>query len=495
MPAAASPVWADLRLVLPEVILGLVATALLAGGFVAGRNRARLMAGLALGGLGVAFVALWPGFREMSAAEGNNMIGLFSQMLVADRFGFFFRVTFIAVAAMVVMYSTPYVEQHDLPAAEFFSLVLFAAVGMMLMAGSIELITIYIGLELTSISSYILAGLMRGDPRSNEAAVKYFLTGSIASAVFLFGISLLYGVTGTTNLVAMWMVDPAASAVAGPARDVILAVVSVFIVGGLGFKVAAVPFHMWAPDTYEGAPTPVTGLFSVGPKGAAFAALLRIFPLGLVLLTTRWITIFAVVAFLTMTLGNLSALLQNNIKRMLAYSSIAHAGYLLVGFAAAAGGGAGGVMFYVVAYAFINLGVFAVILHLSTQGQGETVDSFKGLAQRSPAVAAAMVVFLLGLIGVPFTSGFFAKFYIFGAAVNAGMVWLAVAMAVNSAISVGYYYAIVRNMYLVPPEEGSGKLTLAPGLAVTITVATLITLGLGLASQPVLGWIASSAGM
>ncbi len=497
MPAAAAtPVMADLRLVLPEVILALVATALLAGGFVGvGKNRARLLAGMALGGLVVAFLALWPGYRELTGAEGNNMMGLFSQMLVADRFGLFFRATFIAVAAMVVMYSTRYVEQHNLPAAEFYSLVLFAAVGMMLMAGSIELITIYIGLELTSISSYILAGLMRNDPKSNEAAIKYFLTGSIASAVFLFGISLLYGLTGTTNLVAMWMVDPSATAVTGPAWNVLMAVASVFILGGLGFKVAAVPFHMWAPDTYEGAPTPVTGFFSVGPKGAAFAALLRIFPLGIVLLSTRWIGIMTVVAVITMTLGNLSALLQTNVKRMLAYSSIAQAGYILVGFAAAAGGGAGGVMFYVVAYAFINLGVFAVILHLSTHGQGETVESFNGLAQRSPAIAAAMVVFLLGLIGVPFTSGFFAKFYIFGAAVNAGLAWLAVVMAVNSAVSVGYYYVIVRNMYLVQPPEGSGKLAVTPGLAVTITVATLMTLALGLASQPVIGWISSSAGM
>jgi len=444
----------DWNLVLPElIIVGGGLAVLLLDLFMSGSGRRS--AGYF--SLAVLTAALAAALRLGVPAGGEVAVGsLWQGMLVGDQFAVLFKVLFVVVGLVVVMLSVDFVERRGLPAGEFYALVLFAVLGMMLMAGSRDLIMIYLGLETTAIASYVLAGLLRGDAKSGEAAVKYFLTGALASAVILFGMSLIFGGVGSTSLgdivfqVPTLAGLPARLAVASPG---LLMVGLVLLVAGFGFKVAAVPFHFWAPDAYEGAPTPVTAFFSVGPKAAAFAVILRIFaPMlgwaepdpGLGFLPV----LFAVLAVITMTVGNLVALMQTNIKRMLAYSSIAHAGYILVGLAVASPRGFAAVIYYLIAYAAMNLGAFAVVIWLNNRGTGDDIDDYVGLSRRAPLAAAAMVVCFLSLIGIPPMAGFFGKFYLFMAAVESGLVWLAVVMVVNSAISVGYYYGVVRNMYL-----------------------------------------------
>jgi len=459
----------DWNLVLPELI-------------IAGGGLAVLLLDVFLGGSGrrsagylslAVLAAALAGTLRLAAAAGDLAEAgpLWQGMLVGDQFAVLMKVLFVAVGLLVVMLSVDFVERRGLPAGEFYALVLFAVLGMMLMAGSRDLIMIYLGLETTAIASYVLAGLLRHDPRSGEAAIKYFLTGALASAVILFGFSFLFGATGSTSLQALLAGAGGVAATGsgvGAAWGMLspLAVVGlVLLVAGFGFKVAAVPFHFWAPDAYEGAPTPVTAFFSVGPKAAAFAVILRVFApalpwagagAGLGLLPV----LFAALAVVTMTVGNLVALTQTNIKRMLAYSSIAHAGYILVGLAVATPRGVAAVIYYLIAYAAMNLGAFAVVIWLNNRGTGDDIEDYVGLSRRAPLAAVALVVCFLSLIGIPPMAGFFGKFYLFMAAVEADMVWLAVVMVVNSAISVGYYYAIVRNMYLRSAEgavaDGAG---------------------------------------
>ncbi|MCL4425039.1 MAG: NADH-quinone oxidoreductase subunit N [Firmicutes bacterium] len=460
--------------ILPEIVLTAAILFLtLVVVFYQGENRNGVMMtgtifGLSVTLLTLAFVPPFAGY-------------LFSGMLTLDGMAFFFRWLFPAVGLFVAFMAREFLEvkKAENP-GEFYVILLLAILGMMLMASSGDLITIYLGLELTSISSYILAGYLREDPKSGEAAIKYFLMGALASGVLLFGMSLFYGLTGATNLVS---ISGILHQVGAP--PLVLAAM-VFLIIGLGFKVAAVPFHMWAPDAYEGAPTPVTAFFSVGPKAAAFAAIIRVFTDGLSSLVWEWSLAFAVLALITMTLGNLTALWQKNVKRMLAYSSIAHAGYIMVGLAAGTWQGTVAMLLYLLAYVFTNLGIFAVVTALGNREGKDELTDFTGLSQRSPYLAAALVVFFLSLIGIPFTAGFFGKFLLFGAAVQSGLVWLALVMAVNSAISVGYYYTVVRNMYLVAPKN-KGALPVAGELKLVVTVALLVTLILGLFFEPVLG--------
>jgi len=460
--------------ILPEIVLTVVILLLtLAAVFSRGADRngslmTATILGLSATLLSFAFVPPFPG-------------QLFSGMLTLDGLAYFFRWLFPVVGVLVVLMSREFLEvkKAENP-GEFYIILLMAILGMMLMASSGDLITIYLGLELTSISSYVLAGYLREDPKAGEAAIKYFLLGALASGVLLFGMSLFYGLTGTTKLIAI------SGSLAQLGTPAIALAAMVLVAIGLGFKVAAVPFHMWAPDAYEGAPTPITAFFSVGPKGAAFAALIRVFFLSLSALTWEWTLVFATLALLTMTVGNLAALWQKNIKRMLAYSSVAHAGYIMVGLASGNYRGELAMLLYLLAYVFTNLGIFAVVLALGNREGRDSLEDFTGLSQRSPYLAAALVVFFLSLIGIPFTAGFFGKFLLFGAAVDAGLVWLALLMAVNSAISVGYYYGVVRNMYLVPPKT-KGSLAVAGELKLVVTLALVVTLFLGLFFEPVLG--------
>src|SRR6267378_686413 len=423
----------------------------------------------------------------------------FDGLVQSDSFSFFFRLLVGTVAFLVVLASEPYLQRERLPFAEFYSLLLFATAGMGVLASAQELLTAFIGLEMSSISSYILAGYRRDSLKSTESAMKYFLLGSFATAFFLYGIALVYGSSGTTMLTKMGSEELLHSTL----FELGLAMILI----GLGFKVAAAPFQVWTPDVYEGAPTPVTALFSAGPKAAAFALLLRIFA-TVPAATHFWFWAFWALAALTMFAGNLGALVQTNVKRLLAYSSIAHAGYILVAFAAVtsmARGDEGGsanagpayaaVLFYLLSYALVKLGAFTIVSQLGGAGEKNlSLDDYAGLSQRQPWVAAALSVYLLSLLGLPVTAGFFGKFYIFKAAVNSHLIWLAVLMAINSIIGAYYYLRLIVVMYMREPSPES-----TPAIAVfpltvnlVLTITALGTVYFGLFPNRILNFVLQS---
>src|SRR5713226_4169703 len=417
----------------------------------------------------------------------------FSGLVQSDSFSFFFHLLVGAVAFLVVLAAGPYLDRERLPFAEFYALLLFATAGMGVLASAQELLTAFIGLEMSSISSYILAGYRRDSLKSSESAMKYFLLGSFATAFFLYGIALVYGSTGTTMLDKMAAADMSST---------LLKLGLAMILIGLGFKVAAAPFQVWTPDVYEGAPTPVTAFFSAGPKAAAFALLLRIFA-TVPAATHFWFWAFWGLAALTMFAGNLGALVQTNVKRLLAYSSIAHAGYILVAFAAVTSMARNGsaeaapayaaVLFYLLSYALVKLGAFTIVSQLGGTGEKHlSLDDYAGPSQRQPVVAAALSVYLLSLLGLPVTAGFFGKFYIFKAAVNSHLLWLAVLMAINSVIGAYYYLRVMVVMYM---RESSAEATaLGPvriplGVSVVLFVTFAGTILFGVYPNPVIQFI------
>jgi NADH-quinone oxidoreductase subunit N len=419
----------------------------------------------------------------------------FYGLIQSDSFSFFFRLLVGTVAFLVVLAAEPYLEREHLPVAEFYALLLFATAGMGVLASAQELLTAFIGLEMSSISSYILAGYRRDSLKSSESAMKYFLLGSFATAFFLYGIALVYGSTGTTMLDKMANAD---------ATSTLLKLGLAMILIGLGFKVAAAPFQIWTPDVYEGAPTPVTALFSAGPKAAAFALLLRIFA-TVPAATHFWFWAFWVLAVLTMFAGNLGALVQTNVKRLLAYSSIAHAGYILVAFAAVTsmtqgeGGSANAapayaaVLFYLLSYGLVKIGAFTIVSQLGGAGEKNlSLDDYAGLSQRQPVVAAALSLYLLSLLGLPVTAGFFGKFYIFKAAVNSHLLWLAVLMAINSIIGAYYYLRVIVVMYMREPSAETaalGPVHIPIGVSVVLAITFGGTILFGLYPNPVLNFI------
>ncbi len=396
-------------------------------------------------------------------------------LLTIDGFALFFKSIFLLSALLTVLMAAPYLRVEATRAGEFYFLVLCATLGMMFMASGVDLITLFIGLETMAVSFYILAGYLKPSRRSNEAAVKYFLLGAFSLGILLYGMSLLYGATGTTQLSAM------ATAIAGSERTVMLALGLILVAAGMGFKLAAVPFHMWAPDVYEGAPTPVTAYLSVGSKAASFAMLLRILVEGLPGLVADWQALFAILAVVTMTVGNVAAITQSNIKRMLAYSSIAHAGYVLIG-VVAAGSVARGVtatLVYLWVYLFMQLGAFAIVAMLRRKDVvGDELKDLSGLYLRKPAAAVAMLIFMLSLGGIPPTAGFMGKYWVFSAAIDADYVWLAVAGVVNSAISLFYYIRVVVFMWLKEETLGS-PIPIGPAMAVALTIAVVGSLLFG----------------
>jgi NADH-quinone oxidoreductase subunit N len=355
---------------------------------------------------------------------------------------------------------------------------------MMLMAAAGDLIIIFLGLETMSIAVYVLAGFVRRELRSNEAALKYFLLGAFSTGFLLYGIALVYGATGTIRLAPIR--DALTGGMAG--NPLLLLGLGMMLIG-FGFKVAAVPFHMWTPDAYEGAPTPITAFMAVGVKVAAFAAFLRVFLVHLGPVSAQWTMVLWVIAALSMTVGNVIALVQVNVKRMLAYSAIAHAGYIIVGMAAATAPEAGGaILYYLLGYAFTNLGAFAIVIALERQGETSgMIADFRGLARNHPALAAAMALFLLSLTGVPPLAGFVGKFYIFSAALNVGLVWLVVIAAVNSVISAYYYIGLIVAMYMQEGGVEVGRMTARPALLISIAVAVVGTVIIGLYPQPYMG--------
>ncbi len=422
-----------------------------------------------LGGVAVSAATLLLGWGEPEIAFGG--------MLAADDFAFFCTLLFLLVAGLALLISIAYIRDTGLEHGEYSALLLFSTLGMMLMASSLDLMTIFLGLETLSISLYILAGFLREQIKSNESALKYLLLGAFASGFVLYGIALTYGATGSINLRQVAQ----AQAIGQVSSPTLLVVGMGLLIVGFGFKIAAVPFHMWAPDVYEGAPTSVTAFMIAGTKAAAFAAFLRIMMTALPALQPDWSRILWVLAVLTMTVGNVVAIAQTDVKRMLAYSSIAHAGYLLVAMVTGTKLGSGGILFYLTAYAFMNLGAFAVVVALARRGHERlTIDDYAGLGLRRPVLGAAMTLFLFSLTGVPPTAGFMAKLYVLGAAVQADYVGLAIIGVLNSVVSAFYYLRLTVVMYMSAAETEPAAEAPAPALALAVIIATGGTLFLGL---------------
>lgn len=398
----------------------------------------------------------------------------FAGALVVDDYAVFFTLVVISATALVVLLSLRYAENQIGWPAEYYAILLLSTLGMTLMAAAGDLITVYIALETASIGLYILVGFRKRDATSGEAALKYLLLGSLASAVLLYGMAILYGLSGTTNLAAI------APVVASRAGEPIVLLATVLVIGGFGFKIAAVPFQMWAPDVYQGAPTPVTALLSVASKASAFAVLLRIAVSALGPVQTDWQAVFAALAVVTMVVGNTGAIPQQNIKRMMGYSSIAMAGYLLVGLAAATGGGAASIMFFLLAYTLTNLGAFAAIIAFSDRVGSDRIEDYAGLSTRSPWLALGFAICLFSLIGIPPLAGFFGKFYIFAEAYNRGLGWLVLIALLNSAVSMYYYLRVVKVMYLDPAaDETRLPVPLSAGVALAVTAVGVIVIGIG----------------
>jgi len=467
----------------PEAILITVGLSVLIFDLFIGKERKSYLGWYSLAGvLGAAILTY-----NMTGMSG----AFFSGTFLLDPFSLFFKFVFYIACGLGILLSINYLKVEDIHRGEYYALMLFATSGMMLMASAGDLITLYLGLELMALSIYILAGFMRRDNRSNEAAIKYLVLGAFSSGIMLYGMSLLYGLTGTTNLAGILAFLQKAD-LANP----VLFLAMIMLIVSFGFKVAAVPFHMWVPDVYEGAPTSVTAFMSAGPKVAGFAVLLRVFVYALQPLHAHSSAIIAGLAVLTMGVGNVLALSQTNIKRMLAYSSIAHAGYALVGLAAGTVDGASSVLLYVLIYALMNMGAFGIVIMLRKAGaRGEEITDYAGLGKTNKMAAFLMLIFMFSLTGIPPTAGFVGKFYIFKAAVQANLVWLAVVGVLFSAISAYFYLRVIMVMYMSEPQ-GKFELATAPSLAVALIVSVLAVVFIGVYPTDVLNYArASIAGL
>jgi len=462
----------DLRPLAPAAIVAVTGLVVLLAQAFTPKGKSSPSAALSLAGLATALASVW------MLATGPALGAVMANAVAADELSLFLQAAILGIAAVAVLLSPSYLRANGMERGDYYALLLFSVVGMMGLVSSLELVSIFVALEIMSIALYGMAGMDRRRVESQEAALKYFVTGAFASAFFLYGIALLYGVSGSTQLekvqrsLAVLSSEPSMLAVLGAAMLLV----------GFGFKVASVPFHMWVPDVYEGAPTPATAFMSAGVKAAAFGALLRVFDFALLALAAHWRPLVAVLAIVTMVVGNLAALAQTNLKRMLAYSSVAHAGYLLTAFVAAPILAGEAMLFYLVAYAAVNLGAFGTIAALAREGKEPlALRDVAGLAQRRPALAAALAVFLVSLTGIPVTAGFVGKFYLFTAAVSVGFVGvvLAVVGVVMSVVSAYYYLGVAVAMYMREPvgEDDWAPVSPAAGFALAVCVAVTLVLG------------------
>jgi NADH-quinone oxidoreductase subunit N len=474
--------WSDTIFILPEIVLAIGASLLLVLPVIGKRERggAKLWM-LAVLAATAATVIICS--RLVETIEPTSYLG---NMFALDAFSIFFKVLLIGVIALVVLLSEDFLAATRYSPWEYYSLMAFALCGMLFMASGVHLAAIYIGLELMSLSSYILAGYFKNEQKSTEAAMKYFVLGAVSSAILLYGISLIYGVCGSLNLLD---IDAAMSTLI--TNDALM--IGIMLLGcGLCFKIAAAPFHVWTPDVYEGAPTPVTAFLSTASKAAAFAIFARIFYIGFHHFRLDWSSVLATVAALSMIVGNVGALTQQNIKRMLAYSSIGHAGYVLLGIIALSEFGMLSILIYTLVYVFATLGIWAIVLMMSQhEYAGELIDDFNGLHSRAPFWAFAMVVFLLSLGGIPPTAGFIGKYYLFAAAVQAGFGWLAIVAVLMSAVSMFYYLRVVVAMYL---RDGKEARVVAPaGVRFVGALCLLVTLVLGVYPTPLINQAKASS--
>ncbi|HXF06805.1 MAG TPA: NADH-quinone oxidoreductase subunit N [Blastocatellia bacterium] len=475
-------------LLMPEIVLTVFACFILV--FEIGLRPAerRWTAYLSLAGLGAASASLAQMYANLKGHAATGFYGMYT----VDNFAIVFKIIFLITAAVAIALSIKFLDIEREQRGEYYALILFATTGMMLMASGIDLLSIFISFELAAVTIYVLVAYFKGDKKSNEGAMKYFLLGIFSSGIFLYGLSLLYGVTGETNLRA---IAAALSEQQTPGFLTILALI--FIAAGLFFKVAAVPFHMWAPDAYEGAPSSVTAFMSVGSKAAAFAIFARIFVYGLPSLrgatsveNLGWLSLLAVISALTMTWGNIAALTQSNAKRLMAYSSISHAGFLLLGLVAGNQTGYLGLVIYLFVYIFMNLGVWGCIIALRRERiPGDQVDDFNGLIQTNPLIAVLMTIFLISLAGIPPTAGFVGKYFLFAALIETGDKWLAalaVVAVINTALSLYYYARFIKAMFMGPVGEKT-PLALSPSLRVALVSAALMVVIVGVYPKP---WIA-----
>jgi NADH-quinone oxidoreductase subunit N len=469
----------DLRPAWPALIVAITGVVVLLVQAMAPKDRRGPFAAVSLIGILGALVAV------VLIARGQGRGVVMAGAVAADDFALFFHVLLLGIAAIAVLLSPSYLRATGIDRGEYYALLLFSVVGMLGLVSCRELVSLFVALEIMSVAVYALAGLHRQRPESQEAAMKYFITGAFSSAFFLYGVALLYGVSGSTSLAR---IAPAVRAATGGAGAMALVGAGLLLVG-FGFKVASVPFHMWAPDVYEGAPTTVTALMSAGVKTAAFGALLRVFVQALPSLASQWQPAVAALAVLTMVVGNLGALAQKSIKRMLAYSSVGHAGYLLTAVVAAPGVGTEAVLFYLVAYSAVNLGGFGALASLARDGQEPVLFAeVAGLARRRPLLAAALAVFMISLTGIPISAGFVGKFYLFTAAVDGGYVTLAIVGMLMSAVSAYYYLGVVVAMYMREPVGEDVWGPVAVPSAVALAVSVLVVIGLGVYPGPVLTW-------
>lgn len=483
----------NLPIILPEIIVALAGVVVMLYDSFFPRQR-NVTGAISLIGLAIAaffLVSLWTG--ETASAWGG--------MIVTDNLRLSFSIVFLLVTALTILISTVWVERENVPVGEYHALLLFGTVGMMLMASGNDLVILFLGLETLSLSTYVMAGLRKSDLRSNESAMKYFILGSFASAFLLYGMALTYGATGTTNITEI------AASIANPNFPALLLVGGAMMIIGFGFKAAAVPFHVWTPDVYEGAPTPVTAFMAAGPKASAFASFIRVFVLGFPFvagaqaagyLHESWITTLSVMAILTMTVGNVAAIMQNNVKRMLAYSSIAHAGYALVGFvgagmaqtAEARDAAIAAVAFYMLTYAITNMGAFAIVTLLAEKNDRRTeFEDYNGIGFRSPVIAFSLSLFMLSLLGLPLTAGFMGKVLVFRPALEAGnaiLTAMVVVAVVNTAISAYYYLRLIVVMFFRERTTDWFAPRIPVGLAAVILITVLGVFYFGIFSNDII---------
>jgi NADH-quinone oxidoreductase subunit N len=471
----------NISAILPAVVLSVFGIAVMVGEpFVTDRKKSKL-GWLAFAGTLAGMLALIP--------MADNRGQWYSNLWIVDDYNLFFNFVFLLIAAVTILTSLDFLRRENMNHAEFYALLLFATAGMLMMSGSNELVMIFLGLEILSIATYVLAGFRRTDLKSNESALKYFLLGSFSSAFFLYGVALIFGATGSTNLLAI-----AESVRSADIQISLVYLSAALMLIALCFKVAVAPFHIWTPDVYEGAPTPVTGFMSVGPKAAGFAVLFRVFLTAFPTIADRWVSALWLVAALTMVLGNVIALVQPNIKRMLAYSSIAHAGYVAVALTSASNRGGSAALFYLLAYSLMNLGAFAIVTILSRpEDKMVNLTDYAGLGAKRPGLAAVLSLFLLSLAGVPGTAGFAGKFFIFRAAVESHLVWLAIIGVVTTVVSFYYYLYVIVQMYMREPNEEFSDLRVAGSLKAALVISAIGTLYLGILPTRVLDWTTTAA--
>jgi NADH-quinone oxidoreductase subunit N len=473
----------DFIALIPEIILCTFALLILIYDFILNKKDKKLVSYFTLTSLFVTLIAVLSLIGKSYTA--------YSGMFVLDNFGIFLKTVILIIAILSVAISHKYITDAGYESGEYYVLIMFSVIGMMIMSSAADLITMFVGLELMAIPCYFLTGIFKKEQRSVEGALKYFLMGAFSSAILAYGISFVYGITRTTNLyeIAKYFAAPGANL-----NNPVLYLVLILFVAGFGFKIAAVPFHMWCPDVYEGAPTPITAFMSTAVKAASFAMFLRVYATSLVALHINWAPTLAVLAALTMTIGNIVALTQRSFKRLLAYSSIAHAGYILIGLIAVkVADGVSSVLFYLLVYSFINIGPFIIIILLKTKNtSGEMLSDLHGLSKREPILAALLLVFMFALTGLPPTAGFVGKYYLFLAAVKAKYVWLTIVACINTAISAYYYFKVGMLIYMYEPKSDENIPKPAKPVLAALYTCAAMTIIIGIMPGPFLNAVQKS---